>query len=157
MGLRAIPPPVNYVGFSIARIGFIAAWEFTWCKRYYPKKYTISGLYKPGYVVYDPSVGDWVPYGLNDFAVNSDGGCLENPYYTAISAGAVLVFYYHAQALSGWAGNPSGIIIPSNSWVIYLNNGSSIETVAYAVGSRWNPPKGGYTTVNQWAGSASVR
>jgi hypothetical protein len=154
MGLIARAPLINYNSFSIARIGFIAAYTSTWCKRYYPKKYTISGLYKPNFVVYDFSIGAYVPHAINNWDVNSDGGCLEVPYYTSISIGSTpIVLRYYRQGGEFY----TGFTVPPSTWMIYIIYSSHFEFLAYAVGSRWDPPKTGWTTVAPWLGSVSVR
>jgi len=148
--------------------GFAGTFTSSFCRRIYPKEYTISGISKPGSVGFDSGLGpdgrknritgQWVPYTINDFVVKSAGGCLEVnelqwSQFDALS-GSPLRLYYLEINLGGWAG---GYDIPSGSWVIYLAFTSSFRTIAHARGSKWNPPRSGYTFRNGYTGSVTVR
>jgi hypothetical protein len=44
MGLIAISPFINYNGYSIGNIRNVSAWQYTWCKFYWPPAYQIGGF-----------------------------------------------------------------------------------------------------------------
>jgi hypothetical protein len=157
MGLTSISQFVSYSS-SIGSIKFIGAYRYTWCKRYYPIIYTISGIeFVIGYIRRPPwqtanDTNDYTKYPYTAVQVNQNpSGKYGNPYDTHRCKELGQLGWGNGTFQLAYVSGDSdrGMIhqsVPNGSWVIVqIVSGVGLWTFAYARGSRWNPPRGGWT------------
>ena len=156
MGLKAFTSD----GVIRAGFGYAGTFSSSYCKRFYPATYRISGInFLQGYIRnppwnnnpnidYTKSPYTVLYYSFNNtiftnvsVAVNNQP-CLE---LTQLSWG----FHYNGWSYAiqynssawGLGQNLAYLNIPLNTWVLRANISSTQLILAYAPGSKWSPPR----------------
>ena len=143
-------------GVIRAGFGYSGTFYSIICKFSYPIIYKISGIeFVVGFIRQPPwanGTTDYTKYPYTAVQVNQNpSGNYGNPYdtHTCKELGQ-LVWGYGTWSLVYVSGDSDrGMVnqsVPNGSWVItQVLSGVAVYTFAYARGSRWFPPRGGWT------------
>jgi|GEM_PF-7061987 len=151
---------ISNVSSSLTPFTFVGTFTSSYCRRYYPSNYKISGIYRNSYSMFDASSQQWVPYAINNFIVSNSGGCLPDVQLSWAGFGTpeeIRLSYVTDVWSSLQVSSQNGGPIPKNSWIIYAASSYVYMPMAFAKGSKWSPPRNGYSFVSGYSGYVTVK